>query len=82
MHKFESYIENFDIYNDDKEKHRIIERCMTDFKQLKYFKHLKIESKSNCIQMEVREDEIKQSFSTEEVFKNSNSVDNNFFVVR
>ncbi len=81
MEKFENYIENFDIYTDEEEKSRIIERCITDFNQLKYFKNLEIEENSSCIPMQLRKDEIKQSFLQSEVFKNTNKSDKNFFVV-
>ncbi len=83
MNKFEEYIENFNIYNDNEEKKRIIKRCMNDFEQLKYFNDLNIVVSNNHNDMQLRNDEVKKSFSKVEVFANSNSndINNNYFVV-
>ncbi len=81
MQKFEEYIHNFDIYNDEEEKERIINRCIADFTQLKHYKNLKIDIDYTYEKMDYREDEVKKSFDIEDVFKNTANEKSNFFKI-
>ncbi len=81
MKSFNEHIENYDIYNDTKEKEDVIERCIFDFNQIVAFKNLNVEYCDINYNMSTREDIVKKSIKKKDALKNAHFVKDNYITL-